>query len=118
MVLVCKFMLLSVQMFYLKVQICPEKCLARFLIVTKGGPCLKILRSETQTLKDQPHDSALVLRALPDPGATAEGPFCLKTGSLRLLGDGGLCNMSRDENCALNPAASPDAVRWRERGGA
>lgn len=37
MVLVCKFMLLSVQMFYLKVQICPEKCLARFLIVTKGG---------------------------------------------------------------------------------
>lgn len=81
-------------------------------------PCLKILRSETQTLKDQPHDSALVLRALPDPGATAEGPFCLKTGSLRLLGDGGLCNMSRDENCALNPAASPDAVRWRERGGA
>lgn len=81
-------------------------------------PCLTILRSETQTLKDQPHDSALVLRALPDSGATAEGPFCLKTGSLRLLGDGGLCNMSRDENCALNPAASPDAVRWREKGGA
>lgn len=42
MVLVCKFMLLSVQMFYLKVQICPEKCLARFLIVTKGGGGMKM----------------------------------------------------------------------------
>lgn len=48
MVLVCKFMLLSVQMFFLKVQICPEKCLARFLIVTKGGETRLLIHDRLQ----------------------------------------------------------------------